>query len=802
MQAQTKLNNFMVEVGTTKTGDKNTQSNRQSSASQIPVILEQQSSERNDRTDHRISTKTPKRPWEQASQSQLHNDSRKSLFWDRARYNHRSKCAASLLDHRWAAIRFVHFARMTYFNVYTGPVTPVEACVAIASLALPLAFTVLSSVPISGQITQYLIFFSVLVSLRKNILQLVLGISWERAILFHKMFGIAALVVGIVHGIPRLAPHSAQFILHDHILLSGLLSLVLVALQPLVYFACKHRSFEVFYLSHLAAYAGLVYFAYKHSGVVLYSCLLFVLDLTLRWLFVSRRVDIKVELVITPNAVPSSVNCAGSSSNSTIKVTFDKKWPYRTGQYLFLLLPAGTATALEWHPFTIASAPHELETTLYIAPLGNWTNALAQQAADGPVILPAFVDGPYGLPAVDLEDDTYKIVMLISGGIGVTPHLSMAKSLLHAHSQGRPLKKIIHVWTLRHAMLSFARAVVPADQIQATSYYEENEVEELWLQREGDGAGAGEETAAGATTQAAVVVETQRATKHEEAALYRETIGDLEGGEGCASYGQQQQQQQQVCSTELYCTNYRRDLDYALHLQQQQQQQEHQLRSVSLSVALSGTPPAVSVPRVAPAGTDFRGGSSSSSCCNDMYASSATAAWESTPETGAQYSMTANFAREALRKSQHPAQAAVFETGATVNADDDNITTAVDTDKHAPKKPTATSTVHLDGSVALEDIQNEHVGVLKTVPGVPASLAQSEERLQLPIFPHRPDFKELFERLHLLAVEHDETRVAVSVCGPASFVESVINACREHSVLHLSSAAPVQFDLHVEVFDL
>ena len=126
---------------------------------------------------------------------------------------------------------------------------------------------------------------------------------------------------------------------------------------------------------------------------------------------------------------------------------FDKRWSYRAGQYAFVMIPQLGVHC--WHPFTLSSAPHELKVTLHVRSLGGWTQQLAALAAAGPVELPAFVEGPYGLPSVNLEDDTYKIVLLISGGIGVTPNQSIANDLIEAQAQGRLLKKIIYVWALR-----------------------------------------------------------------------------------------------------------------------------------------------------------------------------------------------------------------------------------------------------------------------------------------------------------------------------------------------------------------
>jgi len=60
----------------------------------------------------------------------------------------------------------------------------------------------------------------------------------------------------------------------------------------------------------------------------------------------------------------------------------------------------------------------------------------------------------------------------------------------------------------------------------------------------------------------------------------------------------------------------------------------------------------------------------------------------------------------------------------------------------------------------------------------------------------RPDLVKIFQRVKAVAVSHNERRVAVSVCGPATLVESAAAACRG------VTSSEVQFDIHIEKFNL
>lgn len=103
----------------------------------------------------------------------------------------------------------------------------------------------------------------------------------------------------------------------------------------------------------------------------------------------------------------------------------------------------------QWHPISISSSPHQHYVTLHIRTRGSWTrrlHALARKKSEISILL----EGPYGSLSVDLTSSRYSMVMLLSGGIGVTPMQSIAHQLTYEHEWGeRDLKKLWFVWTAR-----------------------------------------------------------------------------------------------------------------------------------------------------------------------------------------------------------------------------------------------------------------------------------------------------------------------------------------------------------------
>lgn len=107
---------------------------------------------------------------------------------------------------------------------------------------------------------------------------------------------------------------------------------------------------------------------------------------------------------------------------------------FQCGQYLYLNIPS--ISPYEWHPFTISSAPSDGRVTCHIkmAPMGRHTFtgkllSLAEVVRSG--VLDASdvhvnVDGPYG---EWLDPTRFDSLLLIAGGIGVTPIHSIFREL-------------------------------------------------------------------------------------------------------------------------------------------------------------------------------------------------------------------------------------------------------------------------------------------------------------------------------------------------------------------------------------
>ncbi|XP_036172045.1 NADPH oxidase 3 [Myotis myotis] len=125
------------------------------------------------------------------------------------------------------------------------------------------------------------------------------------------------------------------------------------------------------------------------------------------------------------------------------------------GQYILIQCPS--ISWLEWHPFTLTSAPQEDFFSVHIRAAGDWTAALCRafgaegQAPKEPWSLPRLaVDGPFGAALTDVF--RYPVSVCVAAGIGVTPFAAVLKSLWYRCCEPQPplpLSKVYFYWICR-----------------------------------------------------------------------------------------------------------------------------------------------------------------------------------------------------------------------------------------------------------------------------------------------------------------------------------------------------------------
>lgn len=366
----------------------------------------------------------------------------------------------------------------------------------------------------NGGAAQIAMGLAFILSVRNNSLLLALtGLSFERAILYHKFFGVLAVVTSSMHALSYVLKHhqvygpagTTRSFTQDDLddasasaALSGAVAYFpLVALFVFSFYVLRRRFFDLFLRLHWVFFTAIVVGSLLHGiTLAVVGAGVWGLDALYRLVYLPRVYthggrQLKQSLgandrsdgdsATTTAAVTKlkrqlgvaalSQVTATKIADSVVRIQFPvvradtgERFQYKPGQFAFLCVPE--LSALQWHPFSISSAPHEPFVTFHVRVLGDWTAkllALVETSAGGnddghAVPLGVSIDGPYGQVALEIDNPTvYSHVALFSGGIGVTPMKSIVNQLHFDYTKrGRQeLQRVQFVWSVRdRAMLS------------------------------------------------------------------------------------------------------------------------------------------------------------------------------------------------------------------------------------------------------------------------------------------------------------------------------------------------------------
>ncbi|KAK1866813.1 hypothetical protein I4F81_009325 [Pyropia yezoensis] len=370
-------------------------------------------------------------------------------------YEHYRAATRPLVAARAAALR--PFAKRYWPLPAVNPlgVTVGEALVGVGLLAATTASAILVKDDREGSGSVAAIAVLAVYSLATRHLNpatLLFGMPYERALRWHFNVGCVALVLSLVHAgacMARVGWRWADAVGEDALHTSGLVLLVLMGSMAVSSNRFLRRWWYSLWLAvHIVlavatGIAGAVHGAAAVTGglaiVVIDRA---VLGVAYEALFRYRAVT--AEAVIT--ALPAGV----------VRISFprSKAFRFRGGQWVLLNIPAVSRAGV--HPFSLSSAPRDEVVTIHVRALGDWTRALAAAAAaagPGGLRTRVWMQGPYGSNAVDVSGDRYAAVVLISGGIGVTPLQSTYLELVSAASRGRRLTKVLFLWSVREVAM-------------------------------------------------------------------------------------------------------------------------------------------------------------------------------------------------------------------------------------------------------------------------------------------------------------------------------------------------------------
>ena len=274
----------------------------------------------------------------------------------------------------------------------------------------------------------------------------------DRVYRIHKSLGVVVLSIFIGHALLRTLDYSLKhsngrgwsflfyFSTKDTPLLLGHIAFyILIIVIPIAIWGRHRISFWLWKYSHLLVYPAVavgVTHAWLEQGkhfVSMPNLMLFV-PVAGALVFLSvYRLMVRVRLVRQATWQVAELVRETGDTTTLVLARPEGPGPFanrRAGQFAIIRVRDGGRWS-EPHPFTISAPPHSDTLHFTIKAAGRFTSAIPSLAPGTQVLC----EGPYGVFSVDFRKE--KDIVMISGGVGITPFLSSIRHAIRTSADSR-----------------------------------------------------------------------------------------------------------------------------------------------------------------------------------------------------------------------------------------------------------------------------------------------------------------------------------------------------------------------------
>lgn len=307
--------------------------------------------------------------------------------------------------------------------------------------------TFLRTGKVMGVTAAVLVFFQILLVSRFKFLDRIFSLN--RIVTFHRMNGIAIAFLALVHPVLIIAAENFTLFPFEkrywpEFLGVGVLIFILVIVTTANWRLMFNIAYDKWLRFHRLVTLAAIALMTTH---ILFVSETFKSGLPHTLVFVAAGINLMLISRIwfrrffpgKRRFVVSNVEPAGKDAYSVnVRSHSGRILDHIPGQFVFIT-PVSATVPKEEHPFTISSTPSRPDAMQFvIRSLGDWTSKINRLKAGETVL----IDGPYGLFSHMVSSESDPIIM-IAGGIGITPMLSMLRYMADVDDP----RQILLIWS-------------------------------------------------------------------------------------------------------------------------------------------------------------------------------------------------------------------------------------------------------------------------------------------------------------------------------------------------------------------
>jgi predicted ferric reductase len=300
----------------------------------------------------------------------------------------------------------------------------------------------------TGTFLSAIILIGSILPLKNSPLKLITELTYDKFLNFHKFIGVFILLLSILHTIFYIVNFSRRGLQNNPFTFKnlfvprprayGTIALILIILINLFSVnIIRKKIYNLFHISHYMYILFIIFTALHRPYFIPYMITIFAIV----------AVDYAIRLYYLSHTYKAGIKVYGDEY-VTLHFETPSQNISKVGKHVYILIPE--ISKFESHPFSIISHTNSTNIELGIKSLGDYTSKLIEYGKHHQ-LCDLKISGMFG--SFGFNYLRYEELVLICGGVGVTPFIGLLKDLYHNSEYRSYIQSLTFVWFCRDDLI-------------------------------------------------------------------------------------------------------------------------------------------------------------------------------------------------------------------------------------------------------------------------------------------------------------------------------------------------------------